>query len=330
MKLVLKPIPQADYPAYHAMVNVYDVARMTATIPYPCDLEYVTQRLDERRELEASNGSMIERGISDEEGVLVGNAGHFPHDSGGREIGYFVGPEYWGKGYASAAAVLLVKLMREQGYTGKIYATVVKGNPASVRVLEKLGFAQVGEGQGVCMARPGELLEHLKFELPAVAKVVTIRPLVEEDFDTLAEFHSDVEAAFQAGASPDPADLEGHKDRFQRLLDSRHKGVLVYTVLHDENIAGYIATFIRGEHREVSYWIGRDYWGLNVASCALGAFIPVVRDEFPGEYLHGRVVDGNEPSLRILEKHGFLPIGRESFFSDIREAQVEETILKLG
>ncbi|UTW58362.1 GNAT family N-acetyltransferase [Kordiimonas sp. SCSIO 12603] len=165
MKLVLKPIPKEDYARFHELVNDFDVARMTATIPFPVTYEFVEKRLDDRRELEAKDGSIVERGIYNDQGELIGNAGHFPHESGGREIGYFIGRDFWGKGYATEAGKALINLVREQGHAGIIYGTVAKDNPASMRVLEKLGFIQVGEGSGTSAARPGEITKHNKYEL---------------------------------------------------------------------------------------------------------------------------------------------------------------------
>ncbi len=167
MKLVLKPIPESDYEVFHQMVNSFDVARMTATIPYPVTYEFVEKRLNDRRDLEAKDGSIVERGIYDEEGTLVGNAGHFPHDSGHREIGYFIGEKYWGNGYATIAGKALIALVREQGHKGTIYGTVAQDNPASMRVLEKLGFIYTGTGTGTSAARPGQIIPHNKYELSA-------------------------------------------------------------------------------------------------------------------------------------------------------------------
>ncbi|MGQ0601311.1 MAG: GNAT family N-acetyltransferase [Anaerolineales bacterium] len=64
--------------------------------------------------------------------------------SGEREVGYWIGKPYWGKGIATRA---LSKFL-EYEKTRPLYAYVVKHNRASVRVLEKCGFRLSGETAG--------------------------------------------------------------------------------------------------------------------------------------------------------------------------------------
>jgi RimJ/RimL family protein N-acetyltransferase len=59
-------------------------------------------------------------------------------------IGYYVLPDYWGNGYASEAAQLLVAYAFDELNAHRVEASVQADNPASKRVLEKLGFQQEG------------------------------------------------------------------------------------------------------------------------------------------------------------------------------------------
>ena len=56
--------------------------------------------------------------------------------SGERDVGYWLGREYWGKGIATRA----LSLFLEQVATRPLHAHVAKHNLASIRVLEKCGF----------------------------------------------------------------------------------------------------------------------------------------------------------------------------------------------
>lgn len=58
-----------------------------------------------------------------------------------REVGYWLGKEYWGKGIASQALTQFLDLIR----TRPLYAHVAKHNVASKRVLEKCGFKVAAE-----------------------------------------------------------------------------------------------------------------------------------------------------------------------------------------
>jgi [ribosomal protein S5]-alanine N-acetyltransferase len=75
------------------------------------------------------------------DGVVVGEAGAkaAPDAQGVIEIGYGVVPAAQGRGVATAAVGLLVDRVRERGVS-KVAAEVLHTNPASQRVLTKLGF----------------------------------------------------------------------------------------------------------------------------------------------------------------------------------------------
>jgi len=73
------------------------------------------------------------------DGQVAGNIVSW-EGSGEREVGYWIGKEYWGKGIATQA------LSEFLGYvkTRPLYAHVAKHNVASRRVLEKCGFRIFG------------------------------------------------------------------------------------------------------------------------------------------------------------------------------------------
>jgi len=60
------------------------------------------------------------------------------------EIGYWVGREYWGRGYATEAVSLLVQYAFEMLGLEKLWARVYEPNRASIAVLEKNGFQPAG------------------------------------------------------------------------------------------------------------------------------------------------------------------------------------------
>lgn len=62
---------------------------------------------------------------------------------GEREVGYWIGKEFWGKGIATQALMQFLDLIQ----TRPLYGHVAKHNVASRRVLEKGGFKLIGEGK---------------------------------------------------------------------------------------------------------------------------------------------------------------------------------------
>ena len=62
-------------------------------------------------------------------------------EAGAREVGYWLGRDYWGKGVATRALAAFLEHMQ----TRPVYAHVAKHNIASMRVLQKCGFAITSE-----------------------------------------------------------------------------------------------------------------------------------------------------------------------------------------
>jgi [ribosomal protein S5]-alanine N-acetyltransferase len=60
------------------------------------------------------------------------------------ELGYWLGAQYWGKGYATEAAREMLRFGFEDLRLHRIYASHFKHNPASGRVLVKLGMRHEG------------------------------------------------------------------------------------------------------------------------------------------------------------------------------------------
>jgi RimJ/RimL family protein N-acetyltransferase len=96
--------------------------------------------------------------ISDD--ILIGAVGaHRRTVSDPYETGYWIAPDQWGHGYATEAAGALLNWLEE---TRNVRATVsghFTDNPASGRVLTKLGYLYTGRGTYFCMGR-NESVEH--------------------------------------------------------------------------------------------------------------------------------------------------------------------------
>jgi RimJ/RimL family protein N-acetyltransferase len=92
------------------------------------------------------------------DGQVAGNIVGFEMD-GKREVGYWIGKEYWGKGIATKALAAFL----DQVQTRPLYAYVAKHNIGSRRVLEKCGFTVVGEAQ--FSNASGEVVEQFVLKL---------------------------------------------------------------------------------------------------------------------------------------------------------------------
>ena len=90
------------------------------------------------------------------DGQVAGNIVSFVQ-SGEREVGYWIGKEYWGKGVATKALATFLEHVKAR----PLYAHVAKSNVGSRRVLEKCGFTIVGEEKGFPDAHGEEVEEFI-------------------------------------------------------------------------------------------------------------------------------------------------------------------------
>ena len=93
------------------------------------------------------------------DGHVAGNVVSWDH-SGERAVGYWIGREYWGQGVATRALSRFLRLVR----TRPLYAHVAKHNLASLRVLQKCGFAIACEAK-VASGAHGEEVEEFVLKL---------------------------------------------------------------------------------------------------------------------------------------------------------------------
>lgn len=73
------------------------------------------------------------------DGACVGNIGSFFLE-GHREVGYWIGREHWGRGYATAALTAFLAIEEQR----PLFAACAEHNVGSARVLERCGFTYVG------------------------------------------------------------------------------------------------------------------------------------------------------------------------------------------
>jgi [ribosomal protein S5]-alanine N-acetyltransferase len=143
-RLVLRPLAPEDATAVRALGGDRRVAEMTL-LPHPFGEEEV-HRWVEGRLAWAAQGKIRPFSVMlKEDGALVGHAGlllDWENEKAG--LHYWMGVPYWGRGYATEAAQELVRHAFEDLGLGRVYADHVARNPASGRVLQKVGMSYEG------------------------------------------------------------------------------------------------------------------------------------------------------------------------------------------
>jgi RimJ/RimL family protein N-acetyltransferase len=151
-----------------------------------------------------------------------------------------------------------------------------------------------------------------------------LRELRDEDLAVLFEQWADpVAVRMAAFTAPDHMDRDAFERRWSRLRAD--ESVIARAIVVDGDVAGTIGSWGGADEREVTYWIGRSYWGKGIATCALNAFLAVDRSR----PLHARVAYDNVASQRVLEKCGFRVVATERGFAQARSAEIEELVLRL-
>lgn len=144
-RLRLRTFRDSDATAFVALAGDFAVARMTSDIPHPLTeaaaAPWLRQDADEARFAIEYNGR------------LVGGVGYFCRSSGTGELGFWLGREYWGLGFATEAARAVVEYGFGTGRVPAFSSSHFLDNPASQRVLVKLGFAPSGQSSIWCEAR---------------------------------------------------------------------------------------------------------------------------------------------------------------------------------
>jgi RimJ/RimL family protein N-acetyltransferase len=156
-RLRLRPLTRRDAKAIAALAGDWDVARMTGRIPHPYRIEDALQWVDET-DAESAYGIVYRF-------RLVGICGYMANGQTEAELGYWIGKPWWGRGIATEAVGRLIAHCREIGFT-RITCGHFVDNPASKRVIEKLGFVPDGEDQRWCEAR-NAFVPVMTYHLPA-------------------------------------------------------------------------------------------------------------------------------------------------------------------
>lgn len=156
-------------------------------------------------------------------------------------------------------------------------------------------------------------------------KIVKLSRTERPDLDFFFQFQLNKEANFLAAfTSKDSADREAYLEKYSKFLND--ETINMQTIFIDETIVGSIAKFLVEGDAEITYWIDRNFWGKGIATAALKSLLSI-EDARP---IFARVAFDNYGSQKVLEKCGFVKIGKDKGFANARNAEIEEYIYKLN
>ena len=144
-RLTLRPYSLSYIPALLPLIGAREVAATTLRIPHPYTDSDARNFIAGTQE-SLLGGSELRLGIVwRESGALCGGVGlRIEADHRRAELGYWIGVPYWGKGYATEASRALVDYGFGTLGLRRIFASHFANNPASARVLRKIGMRHEG------------------------------------------------------------------------------------------------------------------------------------------------------------------------------------------
>jgi RimJ/RimL family protein N-acetyltransferase len=145
-------------------------ARTRVPHPYPPD-GAVSFFGAMRRERQAGTAHVF---AIEDEGRFVGVVGFHQIEAGAAELGYWVGHADQGRGIGGHAVRAAVRVAFDYLRLRRLWADVLADNPASIRILENLGFRCVGErAHDVARWPQGVLLRRFELVAPVAGSALT-------------------------------------------------------------------------------------------------------------------------------------------------------------
>jgi ribosomal-protein-alanine N-acetyltransferase len=144
-RLLLRPFTAADAPSVQRLAGDSDIARTTLNIPHPYPDGAAEAWIQAANEAERAGAQYMRAMVRKDSGELVGCVGLGVAQRHHRaELAYWVGRPWWNLGYASEAALRMVQFAFTDLGLHRVWAAAMPHNPASMRVMEKIGMRREG------------------------------------------------------------------------------------------------------------------------------------------------------------------------------------------
>lgn len=148
-RLVLRPFVLGDATEVRRLAGDFEIARMTLAVPHPYEEGMAEAWIGTHAPDFAAGRNATWAVTRREDSPLVGAITLTIQQTDGRAmLGYWVGREYWGNGYATEAGREVVRFGFDRLGLRRIYATHLGSNPASGRVMQKIGMTYEGRQVG--------------------------------------------------------------------------------------------------------------------------------------------------------------------------------------
>lgn len=144
-RLTLRPFKITDAKQVQTLAGHREIASTTLNIPHPYEDGMAETWISTHEDTFKQEKGVTYAMTLKDEGTLIGCIGMMGLSKGHQgELGYWVGVPYWGKGFCTEAGSALLEYGFNKLGLNRIHACYVSQNPASGRVMEKLGMTHEG------------------------------------------------------------------------------------------------------------------------------------------------------------------------------------------
>ncbi len=138
-RLFLRPGWAEDSAELHAGIGDEGIVRNLCRAPWPYEPQHARDFVEG---MDPRSPAFLVTLPGEKGAQVIGGIG-LAKDAGATELGYWIARDHWGRGYAAEAGRAVLSLARTLGHR-RIEARHFADNPASGRVLRKLGFRPTG------------------------------------------------------------------------------------------------------------------------------------------------------------------------------------------
>ena len=156
--LIIKKPSEKHLKSLIKELNNWNISKWLIEVPYPYTVDDAKYWVKKSKQDQYSFNIYLKNKLIG--GVSLSNQ----RENSKWELGYWIGEEYWGNGYAIEACENLISYFFSNTNNSIIYASHMKDNIKSKKIIIKLGFKLVSSGKKFSISR-NEMVEDLNYEL---------------------------------------------------------------------------------------------------------------------------------------------------------------------
>lgn len=300
-RLTLRPLEFSDAPAFAELGRHPLVAPMMLSMTLDWTEEDAAKMIAESR-FDGQPGFRVAICKGDQ---LIGVAGMMT-----KRIMYAIHPDHWGNGYVTEAVTAFLDEVDARLALPQLEADHFTNNPASGKVLRKLGFVETGTEMATSRARAAseEVTVYARnrwaSHRPLQTGDVTLRPRAQSDVEPVHNMMlSDWEVTRQLGSWPWPPDINVTRDRLNRPVEGEG---MVWTIDYAGEVAGTIG-LVNGM---IGYSLMPRFHRKGIMSRAVQLSIDWGFARYDWPAIEAGCWEDNAASAGLLLKHGFIETGQ--------------------